>query len=128
MNDLNDACQAALAASWDAFDQPLATILPDAHGEPIAECRVEVSELADSVAQSRYGQDAARMVDVTVRRTDLGGQVVGRGCVVVIAGGAQEGEWYVLGVERADDAAVVLRARMAGRINSAGPGAREVRR
>ena len=88
---------------------------------------VSVADLADDYVQRRYGHERTRMADVLVRRAALAAAPV-HGDTVTIADGAHAGVWTVLGVERRDDVAIVVRVRRSERTDAASPGAREVRR
>lgn len=104
-----------------------ATLGPAATPDQIS-AAVLVSEFPQSLVQRRYGLDDARMADVTCRIADLADATPAKGWKVTVTEGPQAVEWTVLGIERRDAVAVVLRVRTAVRATATAPGAREVRR
>lgn len=87
-----------------------------------------LAELADDLAQRPAGHDRVRLADVCIDRAALGAIAPAHGDTLTVASGAQAGTWVVLGVERRDAVALVLRLRRSDRTDAATPGAREVRR
>ncbi len=99
-----------------------------AGGDPVPLAAVVVQELGDAISQERYGQDAARVVQITIRQALIPGIEPAHGDTVTIAAGTHCGTWTVLGVDARTEVALNLAARRATRATAAAPGARVVRR
>jgi hypothetical protein len=87
-----------------------------------------LAELADDLAQRPAGHDRVRLADALIDRAALGAITPAHGDTLAVASGAQAGTWIVLGIERRDAVALVLRVRRSDRVDAATTGAREVRR
>ena len=88
---------------------------------------VSVAELADDTAQRPHGHERTRLADILIRRAALSADPV-HGDTLTIASGAHAGTWTVLGIERRDEVAPVIRCRRSVRVDAATLGAVEVRR
>lgn len=93
----------------------------------VVPCDVSFAELADGIDQRPHGHDRVRLADVLLRRAVLAADPR-HGDRIIVNSGPQAGDWVVLGIERQDEAAIVVRVRQAARVDAAAPGSREVRR